>query len=50
VQQARIDHRNAITVTLYPGVSIVLREKAAFPLASPLVGSIHELVDLPAAS
>jgi hypothetical protein len=31
-------------------VPIVLREKAILPLASPVVGSIHELVDLSAAS
>jgi hypothetical protein len=50
VPHARIDHRTAITLIPCPGVPIVLREKSVLPLASPLVGSIHELVDLPAAS
>jgi len=50
VPYARIDHRAAITLTPCPGVPIVLREKAALPLASLVVGSIHELVDLPAGS
>jgi cytochrome P450 len=50
VPHARIDHRAAITLTPCPGVPIVLRKKATLPLASPVVGSIHELVDLPAAS
>jgi cytochrome P450 len=50
VPRARIDHRAAITLAPYPDVPIVLREKTALPLASPLAGSIHELVDLPAAS
>jgi len=50
VPHTRIDHRAAITLTPSPGVPVVLREKAALPLASPVVGSIHELVDLPAAS
>ncbi len=50
VPHTRIDHRAAITLTPCPGVPIVLREKAALPLASPVVGSIHELVDLPASS
>jgi cytochrome P450 len=48
---ARIDHRTAITLKPYPGVQIVLREKAAAsasPSPAPY-GSIHELVDLPAA-
>jgi hypothetical protein len=44
VPHARIDHRAAITLSPYPAVPIILREKAAQPLASPLVGSIHELV------
>ena len=50
VPHARIDHRAAITLTPYAAVPIVLRETAALPVASPLAGSIHELVDLPAAS
>jgi cytochrome P450 len=47
--QARIDHRTAITMRPYPGIPLVLRDKAAIPKATPLSGSIHELVDLPAA-
>ena len=46
---ARIDHRAALTLTPYPGVPIILREKAAAPRRTPFSGSIHELVDLPAA-
>jgi cytochrome P450 len=49
--QSRIDYRSAITLTPYPGVPVVLRERAAMVVeAPPLSGSIHELVDLPAAS
>jgi cytochrome P450 len=47
---ARIDHRVAITLTPHPGVSIVLRERAAAPARIPLAGSIHELIDLSDAS
>jgi cytochrome P450 len=49
VSHARIDHRAAITLAPYPGMPVVFREKTAVPRASPLIGSIHELVDLPAA-
>jgi hypothetical protein len=48
--EARIDHRTAITLTPYPGVPIILREKATVPRRTPLRGSIHELVDLSAAA
>jgi hypothetical protein len=46
---ARIDHRSAITLAPHPGVPIVLREKTVSPRTTALSGSIHELVDLPAA-
>jgi cytochrome P450 len=45
---ARIDHRTAITLTPIPGVPIILREKTMAPRRTPLSGSIHELIDLPA--
>ena len=47
--RAHIDYRTAITLTPYPGLPIVLREKKAAPRRTPFSGSIHELVDLPAA-
>jgi cytochrome P450 len=47
---ARIDHRTAITLKPYPRVQIVLRGKAAASTNTAPYGSIHELVDLPAAS
>jgi len=49
VPNARIDYRSAITLTPYPGVPVVLRDRTRAPRASVIAGSIRDLVDLPAA-
>lgn len=47
VPGARIDHRATITLSPYPAVPIILRDKTNAPIATPLTGRIRELIDLP---
>lgn len=46
VRDARIDYRNRITLAPYPTVPIILRDVADVPIAVPITGGIHKLVNL----
>jgi cytochrome P450 len=46
----RIDHYTAITLSPYPALRIIFRDKTSVPAATPFAGRVHELVDLPVAA
>lgn len=46
----RIDHRATITLSPYPALQIIFRDKINVPVAIPFTGAVHELVDLPVAA
>jgi cytochrome P450 len=46
----RIDHYTAITLSPYPALRIIFRDKTNVPAAIPFAGRVHELVDLPVAA
>ncbi|HWY52748.1 MAG TPA: cytochrome P450 [Chthoniobacterales bacterium] len=45
----RINHRTTITLSPSPALRIIFRDKTTMPVAVPFAGTVHELVDLPAA-
>lgn len=50
VRGARIDYRNRVTLSPYPGVPVILRNVSVPPAATPISGGIHDLVHLPQAA
>jgi cytochrome P450 len=44
---AHINHRTTITLVPYPDLPVIFRNKAKRPVASPMSGTVRELVDLP---
>ena len=46
----RINHYTSITLSPYPALPIIFRDKTNVPVAVPFAGTVHELVDLPVAA
>jgi hypothetical protein len=47
---ARIDYRTRITMAPHPAVPAILRDVSAIPVARPIVGGVHRLIDLRSAA